>query len=199
MQNRKNNIQKIRENLYSIGLTDQIIDDLFKLFDDLERKLWVDSPGTSDVEVLVEGIYDLTTEISVDNIAALWSQIQEIAKNYTSLLTLLINVYKGVIQSQIKYADLDSFKDQIQNSRKFTRYLKDTFIAPMIFKLADISPHSYVSSYFGEITIFNNEHEIINKLANFNIDAYLNKLVTTFKKNKGSLSAIQPDIIKRTC
>jgi hypothetical protein len=151
MDNRFSNHRKSIGLLHASGLTDEQINSVITLFDKLQ--LNYRQTTVKDVEDLIEGLANFSDKIEYNLIHFFTKAISAIAKQYTALFPVFIHAFELSKQDQIKFAGIESLKAPLENAAKFTFYLKEVLIKPMLFRIAHTTEHSYTSKYVGKIPI----------------------------------------------
>lgn len=125
------------QRMIDAGISCEEADILIALFEDLKRKVINNQASFNDLELLAQKIIDLSYAASKEKVDSVVQCIQELSKQYTALLLFLIKMYKEAKQSQLKYANHENLREQVENSKIFTSCLQVMLIKPMILKNAD--------------------------------------------------------------
>ena len=175
------------------NISNEPIDILIPLLDNLKRKIILEKANVADTELLVQQITNLSKIDSKEGSISVTQSIQELSGKYAILIPFLMKIYKEVKYDQIKLADQENLKEQLQNSKTFTRNLRLELICPLLLGMADSTQNFFTSKYFGKIPIVSKcDNDIYATSELYNIDLYLKDNMNLLKTNTGCLSALQP-------
>lgn len=196
MNNRLNKIEQIKQDFLRYGIPEERIDALLNQFNNLERKIYTDQAVPSDVETLIDEIYNL--QVCLDDLDELtqdqfYKSIKRLAKNYTRLFPFLMEIFIAGKKDQLKYAQISESSEEAKNLQDFIQYIRDTFILPMLFEISRTTEYSVTSRYFGSIPIVtsNGQTHRYGTDVLFEMDDYLTFNIAEVEKFSGSSCALR--------